>query len=296
MYCAVLHTTGWALCGHTLPAGAGPDPAAPSRGATDDDNDEAGSSSDGNDLNDLNRSKQHAFGGSKRACGSSIMVQQHQQHQHQQTGRRRKRSGSLVALAESLVSQGAASHANRFPTNPVAVSPWAAAKAPQVEASLASAAAEVPAAVSAGGPACPAAPDVDASGLMTPAETPATVCCAAHLEAAAATPADFAAAASDIVPTLLLATAAGASAAAAAPPVVDPVNLSADLAPAKALTSADLARDMPRARRMAIGQMCKRLIDTGRRQWLSVRCGLVEEVVYIQPEISGECCLLLARP
>ena len=54
--------------------------------------------------------------------------------------------------------------------------------------------------------------------------------------------------------------------------------------------------DLPRERRVAVGQMCKQLIDQGRLEWLQGMgaCGQTELVSYCRPEVSGECRLLLA--
>ena len=54
--------------------------------------------------------------------------------------------------------------------------------------------------------------------------------------------------------------------------------------------------DLPRERRVAVGQMCKQLIDQGRLEWLKGvgACGQTELVSYCRPEVSGECRLLLA--
>ncbi|GFR49794.1 hypothetical protein Agub_g11732 [Astrephomene gubernaculifera] len=51
---------------------------------------------------------------------------------------------------------------------------------------------------------------------------------------------------------------------------------------------------LPRDRRMAVGQMCKQLIDAGRLEWLQGRFQSAELVSYIGPEVTGENRLLLA--
>lgn len=56
----------------------------------------------------------------------------------------------------------------------------------------------------------------------------------------------------------------------------------------------DPCQALPRARRMALGQMCKQLIDRGRLDWLARRCASAELVCYVPPEVSGENRLLLA--
>lgn len=73
----------------------------------------------------------------------------------------------------------------------------------------------------------------------------------------------------------------------------------------------DPARALPRAQRMAIGAMCKALIDRGRLLWCCSRLGLAPPpsqqneavegdcraclVAYVQQEVSGENKLLLVR-
>ncbi len=57
----------------------------------------------------------------------------------------------------------------------------------------------------------------------------------------------------------------------------------------------DPVKCLPRAQRMALGALCKRLIDAGRLEWLQQRCATAELVYYIQPEVSGENRLLLGR-
>ncbi|KAG2451847.1 hypothetical protein HYH02_003623 [Chlamydomonas schloesseri] len=56
----------------------------------------------------------------------------------------------------------------------------------------------------------------------------------------------------------------------------------------------DPATRLPRARRMAVGQMCKQLIDRGRLEWLRDKYARAELVCYIGPEVTGENRLLLA--
>ncbi|KAL0025254.1 hypothetical protein WJX77_010713 [Trebouxia sp. C0004] len=54
---------------------------------------------------------------------------------------------------------------------------------------------------------------------------------------------------------------------------------------------------LSRTERMALGQKCKQLIDTGRVLWLAEQGFQVQSVLYVDPKISGENRLLLAtRP
>ncbi|KXZ52615.1 hypothetical protein GPECTOR_9g660 [Gonium pectorale] len=56
----------------------------------------------------------------------------------------------------------------------------------------------------------------------------------------------------------------------------------------------DPAALLPRSRRMAVGQICKQVIDAGRLDWLRSRFRSAELVSYIGPEVTGENRLLLA--
>ncbi|KAK9832324.1 hypothetical protein WJX74_006219 [Apatococcus lobatus] len=67
--------------------------------------------------------------------------------------------------------------------------------------------------------------------------------------------------------------------------------------PALALAAAGHpARQLPRPKRIAIGQMCKQLIDQGRLTWLRKFHYQAEMVLYVDAAISGENRLLLAKP
>lgn len=51
-----------------------------------------------------------------------------------------------------------------------------------------------------------------------------------------------------------------------------------------------------RSRRIAIGQKCKRIIDYARGEWLRRNGFEVDDVIYCEPEISGENRMLMAKP
>ena len=51
---------------------------------------------------------------------------------------------------------------------------------------------------------------------------------------------------------------------------------------------------LDRTRRIDIGMMCKRILDTGRLLWLREQGWCAQSVLYVAPDITGENRLMIA--